>query len=58
LQKGNAALDLSQQFPVILADPPWRYENPDKTTALVGAPLIKADEIRLDPACHRCIFGE
>jgi hypothetical protein len=28
IAKGNAALDLSQQFPVILADPPWRYENP------------------------------
>ena len=28
ISKGNAALDTSATYPVIYADPPWRYENP------------------------------
>lgn len=28
ISKGNEDLDVSQQYPVIYADPPWRYENP------------------------------
>jgi N6-adenosine-specific RNA methylase IME4 len=28
ISKGNIALDTSQRYPVIYADPPWRYENP------------------------------
>lgn len=28
ISKGNADLDTSQRYPVIYADPPWRYENP------------------------------
>lgn len=28
IAKGNAALDVSARYPVIYADPPWRYENP------------------------------
>lgn len=27
ISKGNAALDLPQRYPVIYADPPWRYEH-------------------------------
>ncbi|MBO6755449.1 MAG: hypothetical protein JJ902_03930 [Roseibium sp.] len=28
ISKGNEDLDVSARFPVIYADPPWRYENP------------------------------
>lgn len=28
IAKGNAELDTSVRYPVIYADPPWRYENP------------------------------
>lgn len=28
ISKGNAELDTSQRYPIIYADPPWRYENP------------------------------
>ena len=28
ISRGNAALDTSTRYPVIYADPPWRYENP------------------------------
>ena len=28
ISKGNAELDTSTRYPVIYADPPWRYENP------------------------------
>jgi len=28
ISKGNVALDISQRYPVIYADPPWQYENP------------------------------
>lgn len=28
ISKGNSALDTSQRYPIIYADPPWRYENP------------------------------
>lgn len=28
ISKGNAELGTDQKFPVIYADPPWRYENP------------------------------
>ena len=28
ISRGNQELDLSATFPVIYADPPWRYENP------------------------------
>lgn len=28
ISRGNEELDLSATFPVIYADPPWRYENP------------------------------
>jgi N6-adenosine-specific RNA methylase IME4 len=28
INKGNAPLDLAQTYPIILADPPWRYEHP------------------------------
>jgi N6-adenosine-specific RNA methylase IME4/ParB-like chromosome segregation protein Spo0J len=28
ISKGNADLDTSIKYPVIYADPPWRYENP------------------------------
>lgn len=28
ISKGNAELSTKQKFPVIYADPPWRYENP------------------------------
>ncbi|MEO0544422.1 MAG: hypothetical protein AAFY99_11440 [Pseudomonadota bacterium] len=28
ISKGNTDLDTSQRYPVIYADPPWRYENP------------------------------
>lgn len=28
ISKGNTALDTSQRYPIIYADPPWRYENP------------------------------
>lgn len=28
IAKGNAELDTSTRYPVIYADPPWRYENP------------------------------
>ena len=28
ISRGNQALDVSTTFPVIYADPPWRYENP------------------------------
>lgn len=28
ISKGNTDLDTSQRYPIIYADPPWRYENP------------------------------
>lgn len=28
IAKGNAPLDIAAKYPVIYADPPWRYENP------------------------------
>jgi N6-adenosine-specific RNA methylase IME4 len=28
IAQGNAPLGLAEHYPVILADPPWRYENP------------------------------
>jgi N6-adenosine-specific RNA methylase IME4 len=28
VSKGNAPLGLEQKYPIILADPPWRYEHP------------------------------
>lgn len=28
ISKGNQALDTSVRYPIIYADPPWRYENP------------------------------
>lgn len=28
ISKGNAELDVTARYPVIYADPPWRYENP------------------------------
>lgn len=28
ISKGNADLDVSVRYPIIYADPPWRYENP------------------------------
>ncbi len=28
ISNGNAELDTSQRYPIIYADPPWRYENP------------------------------
>ena len=28
ISKGNSELSTAQRYPVILADPPWRYENP------------------------------
>lgn len=28
ISKGNASLTTSRRYPIILADPPWRYENP------------------------------
>ncbi len=28
ISKGNRELDVSARYPVIYADPPWRYENP------------------------------
>jgi hypothetical protein len=28
ISKGNSPLDVSVRYPVIYADPPWRYENP------------------------------
>jgi N6-adenosine-specific RNA methylase IME4/ParB-like chromosome segregation protein Spo0J len=28
ISRGNTALNTSQRFPIIYADPPWRYENP------------------------------
>lgn len=28
ISKGNASLSTEQRYPIIYADPPWRYENP------------------------------
>jgi hypothetical protein len=28
MSRGNKELDTSQKYPIIYADPPWRYENP------------------------------
>lgn len=28
IAKGNEELDVSKRYPIIYADPPWRYENP------------------------------
>jgi len=28
ISKGNATLTTSRRYPIILADPPWKYENP------------------------------
>lgn len=28
ISAGNESLDTSRRYPIILADPPWRYENP------------------------------
>jgi N6-adenosine-specific RNA methylase IME4 len=28
ISRGNTALDTSTKYPVVYADPPWRYENP------------------------------
>jgi N6-adenosine-specific RNA methylase IME4 len=53
IAKGNKALDTSIRYPIIYADPPWRYENPP-----IGAsnrsienhfPTMTLDEICAEP---------
>jgi N6-adenosine-specific RNA methylase IME4 len=47
IAKGNAALDLADRYPVLLADPPWRYEHVETESRAIENqyPTMALDEI-------------
>jgi N6-adenosine-specific RNA methylase IME4 len=47
ISRGNQPLDTTTRYPVILADPPWQYENPPTVAAsrFVPYPTMTLDDI-------------